>query len=216
MSLVTFLDLQNACLQYGFNDGPQVNRARIRDWLNEAQHAIARQVESPEFQTNLPVQLVVNQYIYPLPADFARVQDIVYPAMNYRLEPADIQDFDVTDVTQVLGPPVRYTLDQGNLFLFPNPQTADILTLRYIAVPPQLINDTDIPVLNPNYLNLLVRATLIEAFAAEDDFEAAQYWQTLYEKRLDQYASDVQWRDVDRPRLIDGTWGQAATSRAAW
>ena len=216
MALSTFLDLQNAVLAYGFNDGPQVNRERIKDWLNEAQHAIARQVEGPEFQSNATIQLVLNQYSYALPADFARAQDVVYPAMSYSLQPVDIQDFDMTDVNQVLGPPARYAFDQGNLFLFPNPQTADTLTLRYIAVPPTLVADTDVPVLNPNYLNLLVRAALIEAFAAEDDYEASQFWETLYEKRLDQYATDVQWRAVDRPRVIDGTWGAAAASRSAW
>lgn len=207
MALVTFLDLQNRCLSYGFNDGPQVNRELIKDLLNEAQHAIARQVEAPEFQTNATVQLVVNQYSYALPADFARVQDIVYPLMSWTLDPVDIKDFDMTDVSTTLGPPQRYALDQSNLFLFPNPQAADTLTMRYIAVPPTMVADTDVPVLNANYLNLLVRAVLIELFAAEDDYEASQFWETLYEKRLDQYATDVQWRDVDRPRVLDGTWG---------
>lgn len=207
MALVTYLDVVNEILSYGFNDGPQVNRQRAENWVNEAQHLIARQVEGPEFQKNVPVQLVVNQYIYALPADFARVQDVIYPAMSTRLEPTDIQDFDVTDVTQVLGPPSRYALDQGNLFLFPNPQAADILTMRYIAVPPTLVNDTDVPVLNPNYLHLLVRYGLIRAFEAEDDYEASQQFQTVWEKQLDAYATDVQWRDADRPRLVAGTWG---------
>lgn len=209
-TLQTFLDLQNEVLNYGFNDGPQVYRSRIKQWLNEAEFQIARQVEGPEFQQNATIQLVVNQYIYPLPSGFARTQDISYPLMNMRLEPVDIQDFDMTSVTYVSGPPQKYSLDQGNLLLFPNPVTADQLIMRYIAVPTPMVNDTDTPTLTNNYLHLLVGYAIRKAFEAEDDYEAAQYFEAQYIKDLANYASDVQWREIDRPRQVDGTWSSGS------
>ena len=112
----TFIDVQNEVLQFGFNDGPQVNRARVKDWINEAQQRIARQVEGPEFQTNVNVALVNGQAVYPLPTDFARIQDLSYPLYGYRLQSVDIQDYDLMVSTmQQLSNPTRYTLDQFNL-----------------------------------------------------------------------------------------------------
>jgi hypothetical protein len=206
-TLVTYVDIVNEVLNYGLNDGPQVNRARIQQWVNEGQFQIARQVEGPEFQQNQTIQMISGTYIYALPAGFARVQDLSYPALSYRLAPVDIQDFDMINVANVSGPPSRYALDQGNLLLAPNPNSTDTLMLRYIGIPATLVNDTDIPALNPNYLHLLVNYALFRAFDAEDDYEAKQNFLTQYKNDLADYASDVQWRDVDRPMVVDGCWG---------
>lgn len=211
--MITFLDIQNEVLRFGFNDGPQVNRARVKDWINEAQQRVARQVEGPEFQTNVNVALVNGQAVYPLPADFARIQDLSYPLYGYRLQSVDIQDYDLmVSTAQQLSNPTRYTLDQFNLMLWPTPAATDPLLMRYINVPPTLVADTDVPVLNQNYLDLLVSYSCRKAFEGEDDYEAAQYFMTQFKSDLQSYASDVQWRNIDRPRVLDGTWGQAASA----
>lgn len=216
MPLATFVDVVNEVLSFGFNDGPQVNRGRVQNWVNEALFQIAREVEGPEFQANTTLTLIPGTYSYPLPTNFARMQDIAYPAMSTRLRPVDLQDFDMADVSQVSGPPSNYTLDQSNLLIFPNPQAADQLILRYIQIPPVLVNDTDVPALTQNYLHLLVDYAVQRGFEAEDDYEAAQYFGTRYTKDLAAYASDVQWRNVDRPRQVDGTWSYGSVSRSEW
>lgn len=209
-TLVTFVDVQNEVLNYGFADGPQVYRSRVQQWINEAEFQIAREVEGPEFQQNQTIQLIPNVYSYALPATFARVQSIAYPAMNTRLIPMDIQDFDLVDITNFSGPPAKYALDQNNLFLLPNPNSADTLTFRYISVPTPMVNDTDVPTLNTNYLHLLVNYALWRAFDAEDDYEAKQNFFQQYTHDLANYAADVQWRNVDRGRQVDGTWSTSA------
>jgi hypothetical protein len=204
----TYADIVNEVLNFGFNDGPQVYRSRVKDWINEAQQRIARQVEGPEFQTNYSVVMVVGQASYPLPVDFARIQDLSYPLYGYRLQAIDIQDYDLVAYSQAAqASPQRYTLDQFNLLLWPYPASTDSLTMRYISVPPKLVGDGDVPVLNPNYWDLLVSYSARKAFEAEDDYEAAQYFSTQFKADLQSYASDVQWRNVDRPRVLDGTWG---------
>ncbi|HTA98671.1 MAG TPA: hypothetical protein VK730_13645 [Solirubrobacteraceae bacterium] len=205
--LETFSDIVEAVLQYGFNDGPQVNRTRIKNWVNEAQVDLARQVDAPEFQETQTIVMVLGQYQYTLPADFLRVQDIVYELLSSRLKPVDQQQFDLTAPALVQGPPEIYTLYQSQLWVYPGPNSTDPLLMRYLQRPPTLVNDGDVPVLNQDYLQLMVMASLAEAFAAEDDIEASQFWQGKYEKARDAYASDVQDRMDDRPRLISGTWG---------
>src|SRR5581483_8476439 len=158
-----------------------------KQWINEAEFQIAREVEGPEFQQNYTLTLVVGTYVYPLPTNFVRMQDIAYPLMNTRLRPVDIQDFDMSSVSYVTGPPAIYTFDQGNLLLFPNPTSADQLTLRYIKVPSPMVNDSDTPTLAVNYLHLLVDYAVTRAFEAEDDYEAAQYFNARYVSDLAKY-----------------------------
>jgi len=204
----TFVDLVNEVLNFGFNDGPQINRGRVKDWINQAQQRIARQVEAPEFQVNYSMVMVPGQQAYALPANFARVQDISYPLYGFRLQGIDIQDFDLVNYTNaVQTTPRQYTLNQQNVMFWPVPAYPDALLMRYIMVPPTLVNDSDVPVLNQNYLDLLVNYSLNRAFSGEDDYEAAQFFQTQYKSDLQEYATDVQNRSVDRPRVIDGTWG---------
>lgn len=212
--LETFHDIVNEVLEYGFNDGPQVNRGRIKNWVNEGQRQIARQVEAPEFQETEELVMVPKQFKYPLPAGFLRVQDIQYELMTTRLRPLDQKQFDLVAPAQTNGPPAVYTLYQQSLYLYPNPESADTLFLRYYKMPSAMVNDTDIPTLNVNYLHLLVDYALVRAYEAEDDIEMAQYWTGRYAKDLDAYASDVQDRIIDTPRQVTGTWGNSRAMQA--
>ncbi len=62
------------------------------------------------------------------------------------------------------------------------------------------------PLLDKDYLHLLVQYAVTRAFEAEDDLEAAQAHKARYQADLDAYATDKQRRDVDRPRVLEGTW----------
>src|SRR5256885_526447 len=105
----TFGEVTVEVLRFGFNDGPQVNKARIEDYVNEAQLQIARQVEAPEFQESKELQLVSGKSKYDISSySLLRVQDIYYPEMLQRLRPLDLQSFDAYGGTE--SPPDRYTL----------------------------------------------------------------------------------------------------------
>jgi hypothetical protein len=203
--LESYVDVVNEVLNFGFNDGPQVNRKRIERWVNEAQFQIAREVEGSEFQETQVINMIQGTYRYALPEGFLRTQDIYYPFLSTRLRIFDIQDFDMIN-NEVQGPPALYTLYQQELWLFPTPNSNEELRHRYLKRPPQLIAEADIPTLNKDYLHLLVGYAVTRAFEAEDDLEAATAHKTRYKEDLDAYATDVQWRIVDRPRVINGTW----------
>lgn len=217
VNLKNFLGVVNEVLQFGFNDGPQVNRGRIEGWVNEALFQIARQVDAPEFQEAAKITMVAGVWEIELPEDFLRVQDIYYPEMETRLRPVDLHQFNMNSPATVQGAPMIYTLYKNLLLLFPAPQNAgEELLMHYIKEPPALVNQTDVPLLNPNYWHLLVDYAVCRAFEAEDDYEAAQAIQGRYQRDLAAYATDVQDRMDDRPRIIDGTWstGRAGYARA--
>jgi len=206
-------------LEFGFNDGPQVNKKRIETWINEAQSKIARKVNAPEFLESERIQLTAGVYQYALPADFIRGEDIFYPKLLQRLRRLDISQFDEMGHGEPLqaelqAEPEYYTFYKNELCVFPFPSsgaTENYLELRYFANPPYMKEETAVPVLNPDYWHLLVKYAVVRAFEAEDDFELAQQHLTRYKQDLDEYATDVQERNIDRPRIVDGTWGAIGT-----
>lgn len=203
----TFGDVVSEVLNYGFNDGPQVNRKRIEAWVNEAQKQVASQVEAPEFQETALVTLAPEVSKYALPADFDRMQSVYYPEMTQRLRPMDLQTFDNVGATE--GPPDRYTLYKNELWLFPIPNNTDKLELRYIKQPAVMEAETDVPILSEMYLHLLVQYALVRAYEAEDDAEFANIHQQRFDRDMARYGVSQQDRQVDRPKQLDGTWASA-------
>jgi hypothetical protein len=210
-TLETYSDVVNEVLNFGFNDGPQVNRERIKKWVNEALQQVAREVDAPEFQTTETITMQQGVYKYPLPTGLSRVQDIYYPELQKRLRPVDQQQFDTTAPKLIEGPPTIYTLYGTELWVFPAPNaTGEELELRYFADPATLVADSDIPGMNSSYLHLLVEYALGRAFEAEDDQEAAQAHINRYKSDLAAFATAIQWRIGDRPRVVDGSWSSGA------
>lgn len=207
-ALETFGSIVNEVLQYGLNDGPQVNRGRVEGWVNDALAQIPREVEAPEYQSTESKTLTSGTFKYSLPSDFLRMQDIYYPELISRLKPVDLQQFDQTAQTQWQGTPYMYTLYGTELWLAPTPNNSvDKLELRYIKSAPVLKAETDVPLLNKAYLSMLVEYAVMKGFEAEDDPEAAQVHKGTWREELARFATDCQWRVVDRPRVLDGTWG---------
>jgi hypothetical protein len=212
-----FEALVNEVLNFGFNDGPQVNKGRIEGWINEGQQVIARKVDAPEFEKSKELTLVQNQYKYDLPEDFLRMEVVYSPELVTRLQMIDLQQFDSmghgeAGVARVVAPPMYYTLYGKELWVFPIPPNGEVIELRYIAKPVYMTTATAIPTLNTDYWHLLVKWGIIRAFEAEDDFELASQHMTRFKADLDDYASDVQHRMDDRPLIVDGTWGAFGTA----
>jgi hypothetical protein len=203
----TFGELVNEVLQFGFNDGPQVNRKRVENWINEAQKKAARKVLAAEFQETHVYTLIQGTFKYALPEGFLRVQDIYYPELVCRLKAIDLQQFDETAPAKFEGPPENYTIFGNELWVFPTPNNStDTLEFRFIKTPAQLVHESDVPVMDKDYSQVLVDYAVMKAFEAEDDTEAAQAHKARWKEELDEYATDKQFRSADRPRVLDGSW----------
>lgn len=204
----TFDDIVKEVLRYGFDDGPQVNKARIEAWVNEGQVQVARHVSAPEFQANAEQTLTVGTYKYTEPSGLLMYLSILYPAAESRLVPVDLQTFDTYSAEELQSIPLVYTVFGTELWLWPTPSAADKLQIRYIKKPPELKEAADVPVLPKDYLHLLVDYALMRAYRAEDDLEAAAQHQAQYEKDLKQYELNVLRIQDDRPMQLQGTWGR--------
>src|ERR1022692_2388087 len=121
VNLKNFLGVTDAVLQFGFEDGPMVNRGRIEGWVNEGLFQIAREVEAPEFQEKETYMTQVGVWEYPLPCDFLRTQDVWYPERSIRLKPVDLLQFNMMSPQNVQGIAQTYALYQNLLLIFPSP-----------------------------------------------------------------------------------------------
>lgn len=203
-----FEALVNEVLNFGFNDGPQVNRGRIEKWLNEGLFQIARQVDAPEFQAIKTYKTETGVFELELPEGFMRAQDIYLPGMECRLQPVDLQKYNMGNPQLYQGVPQIYTVYKNNLMISPAPQeSGEEMVMHYFAEPTLMTAGADVPELNGNYWHLLIDYALVRAFEAEDDYEAAQQFQGRLQRDLASYSTDVQFRIDDRPHIIDGTWG---------
>lgn len=203
----TFDEVVKEVLRFGFDDGPQVNKARIEDWVNEAQLQVARHVGAPEFQETTEVTLTAGTYKYTQPASLLKYQSIAYPSQERRIKPVDLQTFDSYAASEIESPPVMYTTFKTEYWLWPIPSTADKIQIRYIKRPARMTEASAVPTLAEDYLHLLVDYALARAYRAEDDLEAASAHQQLYERDLRMYEADLMRRQDDRPKQLQGTWG---------
>lgn len=203
----TYGEVVAEVLRYGFDDGPQVNKARIEQWVNEAQLQVARHADAaPEFEETEEKAMTVGTYKYAQPSECLALMSIAYPAAERRLKPVDLQTFDTYSVGEINAPPLLYTTFKTEFWLFPIPTSADKLQIRYVKRPPRMTAEANTPVLAEDYLHLLVDYTLARAYRAEDDKEGAAEHQQQYERDLAKYLVDVRHQQDDRPKQLQGTW----------
>ena len=144
--------LQAEVEAHGFD--PNVYGARIINYLNDAYALVCRRVDYYIDEATYPFSTVANQINYPLPAGWARIRDVSDTTRDILIQPVTLRQLDNSGVPS-LGPPQFYALDGANLHLWPTPDTAYTLQLRYWLMPTPLANATDIPTLPSDWHRIL-------------------------------------------------------------
>lgn len=113
--------------------------------LNDAQTDLA---DEAKLQNKATITTIINQDTYSLPTDFKSPRTL--------LDEVSVSDFHqeygLIDITEN---GFGYSLFNGNLIIKPIPQNVINLSLYYYIYPPDLVNDTDVPVIDQHYHNLL-------------------------------------------------------------
>jgi hypothetical protein len=204
----TFLDIQNEVLAYGF-DATQY-RARVKNWINEGQQQIARQLELFDLFTQTTVATVVGTTTYTLPTDFVRLDSVIDAALPNTLEVIPLADAIESNANGAYtGRPLFYAIGPApnSIVLSPVPDAVYTLTLEYYKRPTDLSNDTDVSTLPADYHWLMTTYALQRAYRAEDDVQMAQFYTAEYKAGIQQLGTDRQYLADDSPRIIPGTWG---------
>ena len=203
-----FKDLQDEVLAHGFDAA--VYRTRVKNYLNEAQARVARrvqirQLEQTDFLTTTPATQTVG-----IPTGIIRLRSVEDTSINQNLALVQITDIDQASTSS--GRPASYAISGATLLLYPTPDAAYTLQIRYWRGSTVMVDDTDVTDLPSDYGNLLISYALYRCYRSEDDVQMAQFYFTEWNRDLGQLVNDLQFPDVE-PRRIPDPWHDAPLRR---
>lgn len=113
--------------------------------LNDAQTDLA---DEAKLQDTATITTVINQESYSLPTDFKTPRVLIDESSvsDFR------QEYPLLDISEN---GFGYSILNSTLIIKPIPQKVANLTLYYYKFPPDLVSDTDVPVIDQHYHNLL-------------------------------------------------------------
>lgn len=201
---MNFGQMQTECLAYGFGDSAY--RSRFKAWLNDAQRLTLRRVPIRETWSRSTVTTTSGTKTYTLPTDLVGIRSLTDSASNVPLDPIDPRWLDT--ITASSGTPRTYALDDTGLVLYPTPDGAYSLLLRYVANPADMAADTDTPLIPAAHHDLLISYAVSRAYRSEDDDQRAQTLMSDYERGVAQLADDRLSEVQDGPKQVPGMWTQ--------
>jgi hypothetical protein len=198
---VTFAELRAFALGDDFDSTRSTDAGRF---INQALGRLHRALHLPSLDARATVITAAGTNVYSLPADFVSLQDdeaVLYGTDV--LEPVDISEFDQT--TAISGPPTTFALSEGLILLYPNPDAAYTLTMRYWSVQ-TLTADADEPVLSADqhiHLAWFARAKL---YLLTDDPQMHDAIMVTLPRELQAENLAAGQQRVPRRRQVAGTW----------
>jgi hypothetical protein len=205
--MATLSALQTEILNYGFDSTAYTSR--ITTWLNEAQRDIARKLDTPLRELDQTLTLVNGTNSYALPATVQRVLYVANDTADYILDPIDEQEFESLDHTERGTPAYFYISASTNVVLYPTPGPGNItntIRLHYVGLPTAMSAAGDTSGFPADYDFVLKAYALQEAYAAEDDQAASQFWTMRYRERLQSMGEDLNHLNDAGPTQVQGAW----------
>ena len=205
-------ELQDEVLSHRLNDTKY--RPFVAAWLNEGQRFIFLQADVRSQQDEEAYVTVANTATLTLPDDFSRFISLRNTTDDDLLAPIALRDFDDSPASS--GKPLYYVIVGSQISLYPTPDAAYNLTLRFYRGPTEMENEGDEPDLPEQYHHLLVEFALMRAFAREDDYEAAGYWREQFEADLMKLRGETQHDSFEGPRQLPGSYEDSGWNLSAW
>lgn len=182
---------------------------RVKSWLNEGQGRIARRVEIERLRVRDEMAVTAGDAAYNLPTDYARGITLRHTddldRRRARLTPIRNED-EFDDLTSCVGRPRFYLISGGRVHLWPTPDKAYTLLLRYQRIPARMVEDDDVPELPEDYVDSLVEYATGRVQRSEDDPDIAAKWIADFETTVSTMRVDLQESNEDGPVQIPGTF----------
>lgn len=210
---LTFKNLQDEVLDAGFSSSQYLTY--VKRWLNEAQRYVMAQTDLRGQEDLQTITTTATDNTYTLDADFLRMIHVADTETDDLLQGIAQAAFDDLDSTNT-GRPQLWTVTVSTLYLYPTPDGAYSLTLRYYKSPPDLSADGDIPQLPEMYCHLMVSYALQRAYRRENDYEAAAFHRAEFERDLMKAKTEVHHDTFDFPRQVPGAWPHQALDPSTW
>lgn len=188
-------------------DDTSFSSTLIKEFINDAQRYVVNKHRFKFMEGSYTQVTTIDDFDYDLQSDVDTIESIRITAPSG--EERDItsgwvtyQEYDALypDPTEVSsGTPYRWTVRNDDLLLFPKPDAAYTLTIRYQKTPTALSADGDIPDIPERYKELLVLGALIRAHKFNDNYDLAQVEQAALDELLLDTVARTYTRQTGRP-----------------
>ena len=198
----TLEDLVQEGLSFQFSETEY--EALFKRWLNQAQRRAVIESEIRTQEEVFSFSTTAATATYELPSNFARLIDFFNEETHELMAQLDIREFD--NLTKSEGSPYAYAVIGNRLTLYPTPNVAVPLVLRYWRLPAEMIQPSDTPEIPTQYQELLLAWALKKAYKRENDTAMAQMWEVEWEKGILKMRGEVQGDVFDGPRQVAGSF----------
>ncbi len=183
----------------------------IKNYLNDTQNDVFNEYRLPFMQTTQTYTLTTNVSDITngsgLPADYAQAVDLlltsagreqVLPYVDIREIDALYPDADDTTVHPASAPTCWYYY-ANTIRVYPAPNAAYTLTLRYYKKPTLLSADADIPSIPSQFEELLVVGAAYRVLQVKDNYDQAGILENKYTEQLDKLVMRYSQPQVGSP-----------------
>lgn len=203
--MATLESLTQEVLSHQFAASQYTNYAQDR--INQGQVYVCAQTDFREMERYEDVAVSAGTAEYTLPTDFQRVYTVTIIEADGSATPLDqqsVSDLDRKDADT--GKPAAYTLTRDKLRLWPTPDTAYTVRVRYFKVPTTLTAGPDEPEIPSAYQHLLVTYALWHCYERENDYNSAQYHKARFDEDIMKCRGEVQYDsdDYSQPQHVGG------------
>lgn len=177
---------------YGDSAEIQILKADIYDWINDAQKEITRQTECLVGRYHYSPASSPTSYTtgFTLPSDFIRVKRVSFDGFPALTE-TTIEDLDSKGLTapgtdSLNQQPTHYYKLGSRLYVWPTPVQvgSNLIELTYIQIPLEVADDEDLLTIPESMHEDIVRYCLARAHELNENFAAANKFQSEMENRL--------------------------------
>lgn len=194
--MATFLQLTEEVLSHQFS--PTQYTEYIEKRLNDGQAYVAAQTDFRELMDTESYTTSSGDNTYTLPSDFVRLYNVELVQADGNvipLSPESLVSYE-TKSAAATGQPQLYVIQGSTLELWPTPDQAFTIRLRYYRKPAALNNSIDVPEIPGIYHHLLVSYALWHCYERENDYNSAQYHKARFDEDLAKCRGEVQY-DTD-------------------
>lgn len=175
---------------FGDEAAVQVQDADIIRWINDAQLEIVKRNDSALQETSF-MDLVANQSTYTMPTTLLIIRTLRYKYTNMvsfnKIRYASLQQFDEIvdgwDGTAFgVGAPIYYTMDKGQVILFPTPDQSATggLKILHNKRPTDVVLTSDALSLPLIYHNSIFQYCMWQASLLDEDHDPAIMYQSNF------------------------------------
>jgi len=197
------LALRTEVLNHGF-DGSIFTSSVLNQYLNDAIGDLCSRAFYYGEEQEQVTTTVAGTANYAFPTDLTKLRSVRLTSPQQELSLIDLRDIDRS--TPSSGVPYCYALNGAGITVYPTPDAAYPMNVRYFQILSPLVYDTDVPSLPPRYHRSLTYFVIARCFEREDDIQQAQYYDSKWEQTIKNLKSDLVFPLTDGPRQVKSQW----------